>query len=233
MTNPPPRIRAVVFDFDGTLFWTTDAIVCSFCAALQTTGRPDVAPARVERLIGRPLREMFQTIVTDASPAEIESLVAAYRSVFKHVALERSRPAPGFHIAMTALYAAGIRMAIATHRLADGAHLILDHFGATHWFDAIVTLDDIRRPKPAPDPLWQALAAIGTPPAEAAAVGDTPDDVRAGVAAGMWSIAIETQLYPLATLQAAGAHAVLSSLAELPTYLQQLTAEAAHLPHAE
>ncbi len=219
MTDSRRDIRAVVFDFDGTLFLTADAIVHSFRSALESAGRPDVPPADIERLIGRPLREMFATVAPDATPDELDGLVSAYRVVFARVAPERSRPAQGFETAIPVLHAAGIRMAIATHRMSDGARMILDRFDAARWFEALIALEDIRRPKPAPDPLWQALAALGVPPAEAAAVGDTPDDVRAGVAAGMWSIGVETGVHMRSTLEHAGAHAVIGSLAELPALL--------------
>lgn len=219
MNDRRPHIRAVVFDFDGTLFLTADAIVHSFRSALESAGRPDVAAADIERLIGRPLRAMFVTLAPDATPAELDTLVSAYRAVFAQVAPERSRPAPGFDQAIPALHAAGIRMAIATHRMSDGAQMILDRCHATHWFEALVAMEHIRRPKPAPDPLWQALAALGVPPDEAAAVGDTPDDVRAGMSAGMWSVGVETGVHPRTSLESAGAHAVIHSLAELPALL--------------
>ncbi|MCX7818303.1 MAG: HAD family hydrolase [Kiritimatiellae bacterium] len=219
MTAAPPRIRAVVFDFDGTLFFTADAIVHSFRAALQATGRRDVPSLVITRLIGRPLTEMFETVVESATPAEIQTLVAEYRRVFARVAPRLSRPAPGFDAAMAALHAAGIRMAIATHRMAEGARMILERFDAAHWFGALVALEDMRRPKPAPDAIWQALEKLGAEPAEAAAVGDTPDDVRAGVAAGLWSVAIENSVHSREMLEAAGAHAVVGSLADLPPLL--------------
>ncbi len=219
MTLPPPHVRAVVFDFDGTLFLTADAIVHSFCAALESVRRTSARPSDIVRLIGRPLREMFLTFAPDATSAELDALVAAYRVVFARVAPDRCRPAPGFDIAIPALSAGGIRMAIVTHRMADGARMILDRFGARHWFEALIALEDIRRPKPAPDPMWQALETLGVRPEESAAVGDTPDDVRAGVAAGMYTVAVETAIHSRARLLEAGAHHIVGSLAELPALL--------------
>jgi phosphoglycolate phosphatase/pyrophosphatase PpaX len=52
-------------------------------------------------------------------------------------------------------------------------------------FAVVVTEDDVREPKPHPEGLLAAAAALGLPPAEVAYVGDSTGDLQAGRAAGM------------------------------------------------
>lgn len=213
------RVRAVVFDFDGTLFDTTGAIVHAFQAALAQGGHSPVETSAIVARIGRPLYEMFPALVPGLDAAGVEASIAAYREAFGPVAVRMSRPMPGFHECMERLRAAGARLAIVTHRLSDGARAILDGFGAAEWFDALIGLELLRRPKPAPDPLWQALDWLGVDPDHAAAVGDTPDDMRAARAAGIFAVGVPTGPHPAASLRAAGARVIVSTLAELPAAL--------------
>ena len=51
-------------------------------------------------------------------------------------------------------------------------------------------------------------------------VGDTPDDMHAGRAAGAGTVGVTTGAYDRAALLEAGANAVLSSLADLPGLIE-------------
>lgn len=214
------RIRAVVFDFDGTLFDATDAIVHSFNAALTRHGKPALPRETILPRIGRPLYEMFPALEPDASGPRAGSYIAAYREAFGPVAVSHTRPLPGLETCLEALRREGLRIAIATHRSGRGAVQILEGFGLRGYFDAIVALEHIERVKPDPDPVLKALALVRVDPQAAAMVGDTPDDIQAGRAAGALAIGVVTGAHSRDALQAAGADAVLDSLAGLPDLLR-------------
>jgi pyrophosphatase PpaX len=57
-------------------------------------------------------------------------------------------------------------------------------------FDVVITSDDTERHKPSPDPILAAVERLGVTPAEAAYVGDSPFDIRAAKAAGVFAIAV-------------------------------------------
>lgn len=54
----------------------------------------------------------------------------------------------------------------------------------------LVGAEDTERHKPDPDPLLEALARMGAQPQDAAYVGDSPFDIRAGKAAGTLAVAV-------------------------------------------
>jgi pyrophosphatase PpaX len=56
--------------------------------------------------------------------------------------------------------------------------------------DVLVGAEDTERHKPDPDPVLEALRRIGADPGEAVYVGDSPFDIRAGNAAGVYTIAV-------------------------------------------
>lgn len=81
---------------------------------------------------------------------------------------------------------------------------------------------EVARSKPAPDVYLAAAAALGVDPTTTAVVEDSEAGVRAGVAAGatVFALAPPSRPYsPAAQLLAAGAHHVVSSMADLPELL--------------
>jgi pyrophosphatase PpaX len=62
--------------------------------------------------------------------------------------------------------------------------------GLEQRFDVLVGADDTERHKPDPDPILEALRRLGVAAAEAAYVGDSPFDVRAAKAAGVFAVAV-------------------------------------------
>jgi pyrophosphatase PpaX len=59
-----------------------------------------------------------------------------------------------------------------------------------HLFDAIVGGDETERHKPDPEPLLLGAERLGADPADTAYVGDSPFDIRAAKAAGMFAVAV-------------------------------------------
>ena len=218
-TTPFTHIRAVIFDFDGTLFDATEAICHSLNAALAAHGRPPLPRAEILPRIGRPLYEIFQTLEPAATAARVQSHVDAYRAAFWPVCLTQTREMPGLHACLAGLRAR-VKLGIATSRSENGARYILDGFGFGADFATIVALEHVQQVKPAPEAVLTACAQLGVPPAQAVMVGDTPDDMHAGHAAGARTVGVTTGAYDRAALLAAGADAVLSTLADLPALVK-------------
>lgn len=218
----PPRfanIRAVIFDFDGTLFDATEAICHALNAALAAHGRTPLPRAEILPRIGRPLYEIFQTLEPGANLARVQSHVDAYRAAFWPVCLTYTREMPGLHVCLDGLRQR-VKLGIATNRSERGARYILDGFGFGSHFAAIVALEHVQQVKPHPEAVLTACAELGVPPAQALMVGDTPDDMRAGQAAGTTAVGITTGAYDRAALLAAGAREVISTLADLPALVR-------------
>lgn len=211
-------IAAVVFDFDGTLFDTSDAIYESFNGALAAAGRPPMPVAEIRAMIGRPLIEMFAVEDPGATPPQIERRIEDYRAIFLPVCVQRTRPLPGAVQCLEQLRGR-CRLAIATNRKTDGARCILDGFGLGGIFDVVVGIEDVRRTKPDPEAVQLALTRLAARAADAVYVGDTPEDMRAARAAEVRAIGVPTGSHSAPALAAAGAERVLASLAELPALL--------------
>ncbi len=213
------RIRALVFDFDGTLVDASIPICRSFNAALEQFGAESVDEERIRGMIGQPLRVMFPAILPHITPADIEQLIAYYREHFRPIAPHLSEPMPGLG-AMLDHFHPRTRLGIATSRMSDGAQQILGAMDLLDRFDVIIGLQDVENAKPHPEPVLKALAALDVQPDQAVMIGDVPEDMQAGTRAGAHAVGMASELYPPDRLRAAGADAIIHSLDELITLVE-------------
>jgi HAD superfamily hydrolase (TIGR01509 family) len=73
------------------------------------------------------------------------------------------------------------------------AETVLRAIGIRHWFDAIITAEDVDRPKPAPDPFLKAAWALGVEPGRCVAYEDTEAGLASARAAGM--VVVDARLF--------------------------------------
>jgi len=215
------RPTSILYDLDGTLVDAAAAIVASFSHALESRGHPPVARQAVTSRIGLPLRLMFTDLVEGSDDQESAALVRSYRDHYEQVAPGLLQATPGAADALAAFV--GIPHALVTTKATEPARFTLAALGFESYFQAIVGVDAVRRPKPDPEPVRVALARLGRLPAKSAImVGDTIMDVLAGQAAGCRTIAVLTGHGDRAELEAAKPDAIIPDLTHFATAVESL-----------
>ena len=202
----------VLFDLDGTLIDSGPLILASFRHATQTVlGRQIPDEVLVAGVGGTSIHEQMTAI--DAEQAD--ELVRVYREHNEplHDELEAF---DGIHELLADLHSEGRRLGIVTAKRLPTAELAFRTLGIGHFFDAIVTAELTERRKPHPEPVQRALELLGGEPGEAAFVGDSPYDMGAGKAAGVFSIGVSWGgIHGGELLLEAGADVLVHSVAEL------------------
>jgi beta-phosphoglucomutase len=110
-----------------------------------------------------------------------------YRSLLRS---EGIRLLPGVRRWLEQLKAGGWRQAIASSAPLANLDAILDVLALRHYFDAVVSGDDVRHGKPAPDIFLRAAALLQVEPARSIVVEDAPAGVEGARRAGMRSIGV-------------------------------------------
>ncbi|BDG62108.1 HAD family hydrolase [Caldinitratiruptor microaerophilus] len=195
-----PAYRAVLFDLDGTLIDTNDLILTTFRHVLREQLGLEVEPRDLIPYFGEPLRT---TVARFAPPERVDEVVAAYRA-YNHAHHDRlARPVPGMAEVLAALRAAGVRLAVTTSKLSEGARRGLRLFGLEPFFEAVVGLEATARHKPDPEPVLRTLERLGLPAGpDVLMVGDSPYDIESGRRAGVRTAAVAWSLHDRAELQA-------------------------------
>ncbi|MER6949046.1 HAD family phosphatase [Nonomuraea sp. NPDC000554] len=103
------------------------------------------------------------------------------------------RVMPGASELLDALRAVGVPVGLVTSSFREIAEAVLKGFGGDR-FDIVVTGDDVRRPKPDPEPYLTASDLLGVEPVRCVVLEDSPNGVAAATAAGCAVVAVPSLL---------------------------------------
>ncbi len=212
------RLKAVLFDFDGTLADTIPHILASFRHASGDVLGQVLSDDVLLRDVGIPLAHQM-LVLSHGDPDVADRLLASYRT-FNHATHdEMVRLFPAAIEVLTTVRDHGLRMGVVTSKGTPMAMRGIGLFGIAHFFGAIVTADDVPIHKPDPYPVRHAAELLGIDPRECAYVGDSPHDVEAARGAGAVAIAATWGVSGRDTLVAAGPDYILDDLYALPKLL--------------
>jgi pyrophosphatase PpaX len=178
-----PTIRAVLFDLDGTLIDSIPLILDSFVHTYRQHGIPVPDPDALMRELGIPLRQVFQRLTDD--PDRIAAMIDTYREYNLATHDDRIVVFDGVAEMVEGVRERGLQVGVVTSKNRDGAWRGLRLVGLAGHVDALVSCDDVVRPKPDREPVDRALERLGAAPGTAVFVGDAVPDIESGRAAGV------------------------------------------------
>lgn len=232
------KIELVVFDVAGTTVVDDDAVLRSFRAALADE-RIQAEPQAIRAVMGlaKPvaIAELARGKVRDD---ELEGLVERAhthfvdRMVGHYLSAPGIRPIPGAETTFHALREEGIRVALDTgfnRRILDAVLLRLGWLDDV--VDSTVASDEVEHGRPHADMIRAQMRLHSvTRPARVVKVGDTPADMREGVAAACGHVVgVLSGTGTADDLLASGATSILADVAALP---RLLFGRPSHLSHA-
>jgi pyrophosphatase PpaX len=202
----------VLLDLDGTVIDSVALIRESHRHAVRTVLGEDWEDARLVANVGRPLMEQMAVF----SPGRAQELYDVYRTWNHANTAALLASYDGVEEVLVRLRDEGRRLGIVTSKSRDAVELAFDVMpGLRRLFDTVITTEDTTAHKPLPEPIREGLARLGAGPEGAAYVGDAPFDVRAGLAAGVTTVAVTWGFFPREELERERPHAVVATPADL------------------
>ena len=124
---------------------------------------------------------------------------------------------------LSTLHERGLQVALATSAKKEYLEAIEKSAGVElqTLADVVITSDDAKNSKPAPDLINAALEKLGLAPAQCVMVGDTPHDAEASKRAGVACLGVLTGGHTAQTLLDAGACNVWNDAADLLAHLDE------------
>ncbi|WP_261131933.1 pyrophosphatase PpaX [Bacillus sp. Marseille-Q3570] len=180
------KIDTILFDLDGTLINTNDLIISSFTHTLEQFKPQQYSRDDIISFIGEPLVDSFKR-VDETSVAE---MVRTYKEHNLAHHEEYVHAFEGVAYTVKTLHEKGFKLGIVTTKMRDAVELGLEITGLGEYFTTIVTLDDVERAKPDPQPVIRALDKLQSDTASAIMVGDSRYDIEAGKNAGTLTAAV-------------------------------------------
>ena len=220
--------EAVLFDMDGVIFNSMPNHAVSWHESMAQFGL-DMSAEEAYRCEGMRGVETIKQLVRTQWHRELSDEEAARMYAVKSARFARC-PAPrlmhGIMPLMRQIRRQGLTIGIVT---GSGQYTLLDQLatrfrGLVHR-DHIVTGYDVSRGKPAPDPYLRGMEKCGVEPEQTIVVENAPLGVRAAVAAGCFTVAVNTGLLPDSSLRAEGADCILPSIMVLNRRWRELFIE--------
>jgi phosphoglycolate phosphatase len=219
-------LHAVLFDLDGTLLDTADAITAALNQALAERRLGQLRAAQVRAMIGRGgpilIAHAVARLGIAMDEADQAALLQRYFLHYERIeagAEDSSRIYPGVSACLEALHRLGLRLAVVTNKQQQFAIGLLERLGLSQWIQVVIGGDSCERRKPDPQPLQLACALMRVQSARALMVGDSINDVLAARAAGLPVVCVPYGYNEGADPRQLPCDAFVETLAELPSLL--------------
>jgi pyrophosphatase PpaX len=209
------KLKAILFDLDGTLINTNELIVETFQYTYKTILNLDVPREEIVQYFGEPL---IDTLAKYDSQ-KVETLLKTYRDYNFKRHDEIVTIFPGVKETLIQLKDKGYLLAIVTSKKNNAAQKGLDLFELSPLFDCLVGCDDTEKHKPNPDPILKALDNLNLEPQEALMVGDSPYDLLCGKNAGTFTAVVKYTEHSLERLISLKPDLVLDQIQDLLEFL--------------
>lgn len=227
-TDQLKKIRAVLFDLDGTLLHTSPDLAAAANAALAECGYPPMDAKLVEDFVGKGIDVLIQRCLKYLGQPETGPVFDTMRAAYmRHYAVLNGRhatPYPGVFAGLNALRDMGIKLGVCTNKTAIFTDPLLALAGMSGYFDVVVSGDTAAKKKPDAAPILWACQALGTLPEETLMVGDSGNDAGAARAAGAPVLIVPYGYNEGEPVQNIDSDGIVSDLAEVAALLLSVRA---------
>jgi phosphoglycolate phosphatase len=113
-------VANVIFDLDGTLVDSREAIIASLRHVQRQCGLECSTADSLQWALGPPLSDIMRRLLNSSDDAQIARAVAIYREHHPSVCVNQAALYPGIHDAVRGLADMGHQLFVATSKLWDG-----------------------------------------------------------------------------------------------------------------
>ncbi len=178
----------ILFDLDGTLIDSTKAILKCFDDSFKHFGLPTPSDEEIKKLIGYPLDYMYESLGVDRR--EVWDFVDVYKAHYRKRSKPMTKLLPNAKEAIEEA-SSFARLGIVTTKTARYSRELLEHMGIMEFFEVLIGREDVKNPKPHPEPILKALKMMGNIEQKNVwMIGDTPLDLNSAKEAGVKAIGV-------------------------------------------
>jgi phosphoglycolate phosphatase len=177
----------ILFDLDGTLIDSTEAILESFHNSFELHNHPHPDDETIKALIGHPLDVMYAELGIEAS--RVWDFVDTYKEHYRAISTQKTILLPGAAEAVEEAKQFA-RLGIVTTKTGKYSRVLMEHFGLMEHFEVLIGREDVHNPKPHAEPIEKALEQMQVLKERCWMIGDTRLDIASANNAGINSIGV-------------------------------------------
>jgi len=181
-------MKAVLFDFDGTLADTLPICFEAFQTVFKVFDRRDISTKEIKAMFGPSETGIIKQHLFHEDK---EKAINLYYDIYarKHAGLvEQNKEIVNL---LQTIQKEKMKLAIVTGKARRSLDISLKALQLNGLFDLMITSDDVDQSKPDPEGINKALSLLGVDKEEALFVGDSDADMQAGKAAGVGTIGVQ------------------------------------------
>lgn len=177
----------ILFDLDGTLIDSTEAILESFHNSFDVHKLQHPEDEEIKSLIGHPLDVMYRSLGIDED--RVWDFVTTYKEHYREISraktelLENAREA----VLLADTFA---KIGIVTTKTGRYSKILMEHFELMDYFEVLVGREHVEHPKPHAEPILKALESFDSKDKDIWMIGDTELDLLSAKNASVNSIAV-------------------------------------------
>ncbi len=209
------EIKLIIFDLDGTLIDSLDDLTEAVNRMRSAFGLAGLERCAVRGMVGQGARNLVERALPDVPDAEIEKGLALFLSYNEEHIADRTALYPGVRETLDIIASRGFTSVVVSNKNEALCRKVLGVLRLDGFFAGIYGADSLPARKPSPEPLRHVMRAWGCRERETIMVGDSINDVAAGLAAGVFTVGCTYGYGEPAEL--AGAALQIRAFAELQT----------------
>ena len=177
----------ILFDLDGTLIDSTEAILEGFKVAFDSFGTEVPPVDKIKNEIGHTLENMFLTLGVDDSM--VDAHVHAYKMHYRVISCQKTTL---LEDAREAVIEASkfATLGVVTTKTGEYSTILLEHMGLMDYFEVLIGREHVTNPKPHAEPILKALEVLEHDISSVWMIGDTPMDILSAKSAKVNAIAV-------------------------------------------
>jgi phosphoglycolate phosphatase len=193
----------ILFDLDGTLIDSTEAILESFHNSFDVHGMKHPNDSEIKELIGYPLDVMYPSL--GVKEEEVVMYVQTYKEHYREISTQKTYLIENAKEAV-ALASEIAEIGIVTTKTGLYSQVLMEHFEIMDYFKVLIGREHVTNPKPHEEPILKALESFDTKGKEIWMMGDTKLDLLSAKSAGVNSVAVLSGYDSQKTLQKYTSH---------------------------
>ena len=185
------RLRAVLFDMDGTLLDSAPDFIAVAAAMRADRGLPPIDEQLIREQISGGARAMVASAFSiSPEAAEFETLRQEFLDRYQEHCAVFTRPFDGIEQLLADIEQAKLIWGVVTNKPLRYAEPIMQQLGLAQRSAILICPEHVTHTKPDPEPMLLACARLGLEPASVLFVGDDLRDIESGRAAGTRTAAV-------------------------------------------
>lgn len=177
----------ILFDLDGTLIDSTEAILESFHHTFDFYQELHAKDEEIKALIGYPLDVMYREL--GVKEEKIWDYVGTYKEHYRVISTQKTVLLPSVKEAIQEA-SQFATLAIVTTKTGKYSQVLMEHFGLMNYFEVLIGREDVQKPKPDAEPILKALEKLDKNDKDIWMIGDTKLDLLSAQNARVKSIGV-------------------------------------------